>query len=374
MVARSEVKKGRRLGDSDFEAYHAYMNPSSRRTGAQEFDILVGSLQDGSLWRACEEIAGKFQGKTSYTAVSGAMREHGVILWQHGAYNCVRLVRWLLQAEGVEVDWSEVDWSILCGMGEGVRRGMKMCGLSTYADACRLCKLISSATGEPYAMDSLACLLCLGSRNSSRRFNEVKWPEPARPVTIADDLEIDAAPLVTSQPLARYPEMSQKPCIATKQSSDRLLCMKSIIMCLDIKSHFALRQCGRSTCLSGRVPLPLARDEQLHYWVARFLHVDGPHAVELQRHGISKGCLTRALACAWDWLEVLERTVLHSLWRDPFLGALVVVRLATKFEVPDAHLAEALRLYRSAKRQKQIVALEISVVQVLPAWRMQGGK
>ena len=145
-------------------------------------------------------------------------------------------------------------------------------------------------------------------------------------------------------------------------------------MCLDIHSHFALRQCGRSTCFAGRAPLPLARDAQLHYWVARFLHVDGPHAVELQRHGISKGCLTRVLACAWDWLEVLERAVLHSLWRDPFLGALVVVRLATKFEVPDAHLAQALRLYRSAKRQRQTMALETSVVQVLPAGCMQGGK
>ena len=71
MVARSEVEQVRRFGDSDFKAYHAYMNPSSRRTGAQEFDILVGSLQDGSLWRACEEIAGKFQGKTSYAAASG---------------------------------------------------------------------------------------------------------------------------------------------------------------------------------------------------------------------------------------------------------------------------------------------------------------
>ena len=224
-------------------------------------------------------------------------------------------------------------------------------------------------------MDSLACLLCLGSRNSSRRFNKVKWPEPARPVTIADDLEIGAAPLVTSQPLARYPEMSQKPCIATKQSSfscDRLLCMKSIIMCLDMKSHFALRQCGRSTCLAGRAPLPLARDEQVHYWVARFLHVDGPHAVELQRHGISKGCLTRVLACAWDWLEVLEQAVLRSLWREPQLGALVAVRLASKFEMLEKHRVEAMRLFRSAQRQRQrqILALEIQVVCALPTSRI----
>ena len=146
---------------------------------------------------------------TSYTAVSDAMRKHGVTLWQHGAYSCVRLARWLFQAEGVEVDWSEEDWSILCSMGQGVKTGMKKCGLRTYADAWRLCKLISSASGESYAMDSLACFLCLGSRNSSPRINELKWPEPARPVTIASDLEIDAA----------CPQMSQKPCIAKNKAA-----------------------------------------------------------------------------------------------------------------------------------------------------------
>ena len=130
--------------------------------------------------------------------------------------------------------------------------------------------------------------------------------------------------------------------------------------------------CGQRLGLAWLVPQPLARDAQLDYWVARFLHIDGPHVIELQRHGMSKGCLTRALACAQDWLHVLERAVLHSLWRDPFLGALVMARMAFKFEVSGAHLAKALGLYRSARNRGEILAMETWVVQALPARRLMG--
>ena len=89
---------------------------------------------------------------------------------------------------------------------------------------------------------------------------------------------------------------------------------------------------------------------------------------------MSMGCLARAMACAWDWLDALQgRPVFHSLWRDPFLGAIVVVRVALKFEIPEAHRAQALRLYRCARSQKHVLTLETSVVQALPAWRREAG-
>ena len=140
-----------------------------------------------------------------------------------------------------------------------------------------------------------------------------------------------------------------------------------------MRSHGALRMCERRTGLSWLVAQPLARADQVRYWVARFLHIDGPRGIELQRHGLSKGCLTRALSCAQDWLDVLGRAeaVIHSLWRDPFLGALVVVRMAMKFELPDARLRQALKMYRSS-RQWQILALERQVLEVLPARHMAG--
>ena len=261
VVARTDVKRVRDGSGTDtVRAYHAYMNPSSRRSGAKEFSILVGSLEDGSLWRACEDIARKIEGKTSYTAVSDAMREHEVTLWQQGSYNCVRLARWLFQAERVELTWSEEEWRILSTMGDGVRAGMERCGLRSYAQAVRLCELISSASGESYAMDSLVSFLCLGSltSESSSNSHELQWPDRAKPVTIADDLEMGAEPLITSQPLARDPGMSQGPTqssfIATPRSFipfiECLLCMRPIVECLDVNSHFALRQCGRCTCQS----------------------------------------------------------------------------------------------------------------------------
>ena len=82
--------------------------------------------------------------------------------------------------------------------------------------------------------------------------------------------------------------------------------------------------------------------------------------------------MTRVLACAQDWLDVLDRAVLHSLCRGPLLGALVVVRMAVKFELPKAHRAKALGLYRSTQRQWLVRALEIQVVQALPARHMVG--
>ena len=130
-----------------------------------------------------------------------------------------------------------------------------------------------------------------------------------------------------------------------------MLCTRPLIEFLDTTSHFALRWCGACAGFTCLGPQPLARDEKLHYWVARFLHVDGPHAIALERHGVSKGCLTRVLACARDWLEHVERPLLHSLWRDPFLGALVMARMAFKFEVSGAQLAKALGLYRSARNR-----------------------
>ena len=92
LMSRSEVKQVRRLCESGFRAYHAYMNPSSRRTGSTEFYILLDSVRDGSLGRFCEQLATQLQGPTSYTAVSGALRKSGVALWEKSReYNSIRL-------------------------------------------------------------------------------------------------------------------------------------------------------------------------------------------------------------------------------------------------------------------------------------------
>ena len=77
------------------------------------------------------------------------------------------------------------------------------------------------------------------------------------------------------------------------------------------------------------------------------------------------------MACAWDWMDALMgRPVFHSLWRDPFLGAIVIVRIAVKFEFPDKHQAPTLRLYRCARNHTIVKTLETEVVEVLPGCQL----
>ena len=47
----------RHLGFTRYWCYHPLMNPSNRLVGAAEFEKLLPSLRDGSLWRACVELA-----------------------------------------------------------------------------------------------------------------------------------------------------------------------------------------------------------------------------------------------------------------------------------------------------------------------------
>ena len=273
-----------------------------------------------------------------------------------------RLTRWLFQAEGARVRWDEEGWNLLCNMGEGVKSGMEKCKLETYGQAQRLCDLVSSASGEPYALDSLAGFLCLAGRKSQGRFSELRWPSRPPPVTIADDLEMDPAPMLQTLPELNFAPIS-------RFTRGPICSMRVLILCLDLESHLQLRCCARATCLDGVVPQPLARDEQLQHWVSRLLHVDGPYAIELQRLGIGRGCLARVMALVWDWLDVLEPAMLRSLWREPLLGGIAMVRIALKFEVPEQQLAKALCAFRCARRHRHVLALERNVVQCLPAWR-----
>ena len=93
LVPRAQIEQLRRhVGKTmGFNAHHAVMNPSSRRAGTKEFTLLMASLGDGSLWRACEQLAVAFQGQAaSYSAISDAMKTNNVTLWMKGGYSCVR--------------------------------------------------------------------------------------------------------------------------------------------------------------------------------------------------------------------------------------------------------------------------------------------
>ena len=90
-----ERKKSKRLTGIAKECfgYHAFSNPASRRTGAQEFAVLVTDIRSGSLWRAFADLAKEWQIKPTYARSEQVLAGHGIKLWGgHGAkYGRLRL-------------------------------------------------------------------------------------------------------------------------------------------------------------------------------------------------------------------------------------------------------------------------------------------
>ena len=76
----------------NYSSWNVLVNQWSRRHASKEFFILQKSLRDGSLWRACHQLAAKFEGcrQASYSAVSGAMNDNGVALWMTNRCSCAR--------------------------------------------------------------------------------------------------------------------------------------------------------------------------------------------------------------------------------------------------------------------------------------------
>ena len=56
LLTRAEARKITSTAGGRF-GYHPYMNPASRRTGAQEFDILLPDLESGEVARACADLS-----------------------------------------------------------------------------------------------------------------------------------------------------------------------------------------------------------------------------------------------------------------------------------------------------------------------------
>ena len=93
LVSRDEVKKLKRsLGDDSLLRYHPYMNPSSRRNGSHDFQILLEDLRSRRLCRACESLAQLFKGgMASYTDAIKVLKDSGVKLFAVDSYRRTRL-------------------------------------------------------------------------------------------------------------------------------------------------------------------------------------------------------------------------------------------------------------------------------------------
>ena len=73
-------------------SWNVLVNQGSRRSASKEFSILKISLRDGSPWRACHQLAERFEGcsQASYSAVSDAMNVNGVAFWMTNRCKCAR--------------------------------------------------------------------------------------------------------------------------------------------------------------------------------------------------------------------------------------------------------------------------------------------
>ena len=87
------------------------MNPSTRRSGYHYFLQLLPFLRDGSLLRACQEVAkAAATGALSYVRLLNVFSEHCGFFQNIGAargrarcYMRVRFCRWLAFAEGLDL-------------------------------------------------------------------------------------------------------------------------------------------------------------------------------------------------------------------------------------------------------------------------------
>ena len=108
LLTRAEAKKITSTAEGRF-GYHPYMNPASRRTGAQEFEILLPDLKSGKVELACADLV------RTWAAASGAnYRDSEQVLAQHkialfsgrAKYNrtrcCSRVWRCILRVPGIK--------------------------------------------------------------------------------------------------------------------------------------------------------------------------------------------------------------------------------------------------------------------------------
>ena len=107
LLTRAAAKKITSRAAGRF-GYHAYMNPASRRTGAQEFAILLPDLKSGKVELACADLV------RTWAAASGAnyrdseqvLAKHGIALFSGAVYNrtrcCGRVWRCILRVSGIK--------------------------------------------------------------------------------------------------------------------------------------------------------------------------------------------------------------------------------------------------------------------------------
>jgi hypothetical protein len=365
----------------DCFAYHPYMNPASRRTGAQEFRILLNDVRSGSLWRACTSLAQEFNGKPTFRGSEQILKAHEIALWSgRSKYNRTLFLRWLFKAEGLHVHVGADDWAILAGMGSGAEHGLDAAGIVSYDTAVSACGELArqsgacgvppegaralsetgaAASGAQYGLDDLICFLCLSQHQEAVACSEC--PRPAPPVSVLDDLGLDLPPdsAVIRRGVMRKTSETQT------QASIMASVLPEVLRWLPLAVCCSVAQCCRPFCAGGLFMetrlVELRRN--VADSVASLLSLQAPRAVVLQKEGVTKSMLLRTLACAWDLLEKI------SNWHfdcDEQMMSLALVRLSVKFELKGEHSDIAVKLFGTVDEKAALVATECRLLMALP--------
>ena len=123
--------------------YHTHMNPSSRRTGTQELEVLLADLRSGALTRSCSALAESFASETaSYSGCSDLLKKAGVQFWRDATYTRTRCGAWKQEDEEEVEDGEEV----LVGFWgeESQRRRKKRRKMMRKTQGMRCCKSVAA--------------------------------------------------------------------------------------------------------------------------------------------------------------------------------------------------------------------------------------
>ena len=91
LLTRSEARKITGSAVGRF-GYHPYMNPASRRTGAQEFNRLLPDLKSGKVASACADLVDTWAAASgaSYKASEQVLKNHNISLFAGATYSRTR--------------------------------------------------------------------------------------------------------------------------------------------------------------------------------------------------------------------------------------------------------------------------------------------
>ena len=324
--------------------YHPFRNPASRRFGKIEWDSLSLDVSSGKLRRACEQLAEKWSKPDMEVTYEAALdildAQDFIYLRAHEAK--IRFVRWLLKCEGRQAIPSSDTWSLLTGMGSGIKQGLEVSGIASYEDALSACSTIASAgavaQGHEYSIDDLACFHCMTQNKECEGIVVETLPPPPPPVSIIDDLVDLEGESTGSMFLPQPSEPAVGGNLVRLEQALLVLFTVNLIHCLPMQGWAPLSQ----TCSSlKRIGAPKVEPAQSHC-IATCAAVSAliPRIARLFQAGqLSAGALLKVKGHAFDLIEICAPCMTAI---SVEMLSVMILRFSVKYEMRQEDASVAL--------------------------------